>query len=284
MLTRKLRPPSTTVLVGDEALPSPYHVQSGTLFFIGGTVDPAIAAQWLALEDLFPVLDSSGRALAGVWVGDFDKANLGSHREFQISLFARRHRSMDPVPTHPFSMLRVLLAKPEPLMVCHGLWNNTERVVRYNREHLHLNALLAEDTLQLADQSCTFSFAQTDGGKIAEGEIGITRQSAAEAWEIARHLGFKLMMKAGLAPYLEISVANTRRPDAPDAGVSRTASRCSDHVTRRFTSSDRLVIHHERYKSLGFIPLCVQRQSGFELVFPPPDKRPSGNNAARHES
>lgn len=267
--------PDAMVVIGGETLPSPYHVQSGSLFFVGGTANAAIVTPWLATEGLFPILDTRGRALAGIWIGDFERANLGAHQEFQISLFARSPGPGMPVPDHPFALFRELLAPSGTLMVCHGLWNNTERVVRYNRDHLSLDARLAAGVIDQTKDRCQFSFTQDDGAKIAEGILDTPRQSAAEAWTLARQVGFGALIKASLAPCIEMSVVTTRRPDAPDTRVSHTVARCTGHVTRRFTTSDRLVLHHERYRDLGFEPRSVQHQQGFELVFPPPDPLPA---------
>lgn len=69
-----------------------------------------------------------------VWMCDFTDANLGPHHELQISLFATS-RPIPRLKPHPFAIFRALTMIAEARMVCHGLWNNTHRVVRYNAEH-----------------------------------------------------------------------------------------------------------------------------------------------------
>lgn len=267
-------PPDGKVEVRGETLTTPYHVHDGTLLFIGGTADAGAVSSLLAAEDnLFPILDSNGRALAGVWIGDFGSASLGPHMEFQISLFATSRKAPAPVPSHPFSVLRVMLARPDTLMVCHGLWNTTDRVVAYNRDVLALDAHRSEGTLSREGDLCHFSFARSDGQEIAEGSLGIKPQRASVSREILRHVGFFTLLKAAFAPALSLAVANTRSAASSGNLVSRTYTHCRGHVTRHFEAQDRLVIGHERYRALGFEPTCVQHQQGFELVFMRPEQR-----------
>ena len=81
-----------------------------------------------------------------VWVGDFTEASLGPHHEVQISLLASAH-PVPPLAAHPLALLHALLTRTDVRMVCHGLWNSTARVVRYNAEHLGLNAHYASGLL-----------------------------------------------------------------------------------------------------------------------------------------
>lgn len=267
-------PPDGEVVVRGEALTTPYHVYDGTLLFIGGTADAGAVKRLLAAEDdLFPIIDTNGRALAGVWIGEFERANLGPHMELQISLFATPGKMPKPVPSHPFSTIRAMLALPETVMVCHGLWNTTNRVVAYNRDVLALDAQWSAGTLSQSGGAYDFCFTQSDGGIIAEGRLGIQRQEAANSREMIRHVGFTTLLKAALTPAATIPVANTRSEASPGHNVSRTYSRYRRHVTRRFGAGDSLMIGHARYRDLGFEPALVQHLLGYELVFMRPEPR-----------
>lgn len=259
---------------GEETRSTPYQVHDGTLFFVGGTADAEFVTSLLAAEDdLCPIIDTDGRALAGIWIGDFERASLGPHRELQISLFATLRRSPDPVPAHPFAVLRTLLVQPETLMVCHGLWNDTDRVVSHNREILALNAHRSEGRLGQYNTEFRFSFSRQDGGKIAEGCLGIRQPDLADFREIIRHIGLARLLKATFGPAASIRVANTRSAASPGPCVSRTYSRFRNQVTRLVDANDNLTIEDDNYSGLGFQPGCVQHFRGFELMFMHPKPR-----------
>lgn len=267
-------PPDCEVIVRGEKLTTPYYVYDGTLLFIGGTADAGDVSRLLADEDdLMPIIDTAGRALAGIWIGDFGRANLGPHSEFQISLFATSRKAPVSVPSHPFSTIRATLALPETVMVCHGLWNTTERVVSYNRDVLALDAQWSAGTLSQSGEDYDFSFTDADDGSIAEGHLGIKRQKAADSRTMMHCVGFTTLLKAAFAPAATIPVANTRSDASPGKLVSRTYSRFRSQVTRLFDAGDRLTIRQERYRDLGFEPTMVQQLQGYELVFMRPKPR-----------
>mgnify|MGYP006876346025 CR=1 FL=1 len=101
---------------------------------------------------------------------DFADANLGAHHELQISLFATP-RSSPPLPADPFAFFRALATRPDLLMVCHGLWNNTRRVVRYNTEHLRLNARLTQSEVKFEHSRWAFDSRDVQGALIAAGAV-----------------------------------------------------------------------------------------------------------------
>ncbi|WP_273727740.1 hypothetical protein [Brucella gallinifaecis] len=155
-----------SVVVAGEESTTPYHIYNGTILSLGGTVDGKVAARFLAAENLEPVLDTDGRALAAIWICDFTEANLDAHHELQISFFATRHKEQ-PLRADAFSFYRALKLIPDLMMVCHGLWNNTQRVVRYNSEHLLLNARLTKSEVVFSGDYWTFRFRDAAGGLIA---------------------------------------------------------------------------------------------------------------------
>lgn len=165
-----------SVFVAGEKLTTPYHIYDGTMLSLGGTVDGEVAARFLKAEDLEPVLDTDGRALAAIWICDFIKANLDAHHELQISLFATRCK-VKPVRANEFSFYSALKDIPDLMMVCHGLWNNAERVVRYNQEHLLLNARLTKSKVDFSGDNWTFEFRDVGGQLIAEGSVTASQAS-----------------------------------------------------------------------------------------------------------
>lgn len=258
------------VTVDGEVLTTPYHIYDGSMVLVGGTADAAVAADLLSNERLVPILDQSGRALVAVWACDFTEANLGPHHELQISLFAS-FRPIEPLESHPFAILRALTVIPETRMVCHGLWNSTHRVGRYNAEHLGLNAHLSCSEIKKTSGRWLFRVGDEAGGTIAEGDLAVTaRQSPAQLWQMLRHVGVQGAMQLIRSPFMHVPVVNTRSPFADENLVAHTYTRSDKQVVRRFGAQDRLVISHPLYTPLGFAPDFVQQIDGVRFVYLPP--------------
>ncbi len=261
--------------VDGEQLSTPYHVYDGDMFFVGGSADAAAASHLLRGEGLVPILDRAGRALMAVWLCDFTQANLGPHHELQISLFA----SLQPQPSvepHPFAIYRLLTLNPQALMVCHGLWNNTRRVVRYNQAHLALDAHLCRSRLERdpAAGYCTLDFADAETGEVlVDGRLAVPmRQSPAVLWRMARHLGAGGMAQSLRAPFVHVPVANTRSAHVADNLVAHTYTRADRQMIAYYGAADRLTIYAPQYAALGFQPLFVQHNSGIRFVYLRPQK------------
>lgn len=255
------------VTLAGEVLTTPYHIYDGVMLLIGGTVRAEAALDLLSREGLTPVLDDGGRALAAVWVCDFTETNLGPHHELQISLFAAS-RPIRPLKAHPFAIFRALTAVPEARMVCHGLWNSTQRVVRYNSEHLCLNAAFSPSGVRQGNGQIAFHFPDVVGNLIAEGTVRITRgQPMSVLWQVIRHLGVGTMIRSARSPFIHIPVVNTRSDFSKQNLISHTYSRGEKQMIRRFDSQDSLVIGHPVYASLGFKPDFVQQINGVGFVY-----------------
>ncbi len=255
------------VTVAGETLTTPYHIYNGTMLFFGGTVDGAAASDFLSREGLPPIHDESGRALAAVWVCDFTEANLGPHHELQISLFTAPH-PIAPVPTHPFAVFRALLSHPETQMVCHGLWNNTQRVVRYNAEHLGLAACFASSSIGQSDGQWQFGFADEAGHMIAEGNAqAASRQSPRVLWQMLRHIGLKGMLRLIRSPFVHVPVVNTRSLFSDRTLLAHTYSRSARQTVQYFGPEGRLEIGHPVYARLDFKPDFMQQVDGVNFVY-----------------
>jgi hypothetical protein len=263
-------PLDSTVVIDGEELSSPYHIYDGELLLIGGRADAAVAAELLAGERLAPVLDSEGNALMALWVADFTEANLGPHHELQISLFAAP-APQPPAARHPFAIHRLLTLNPDVCMVCHGLWNNTQRVVRYNQAHLGLDARLSASRIDLDAGAGRLAFQVSDaesGQAVAEGAVAVpARQPPADLWRMARHLGWRGMAQAARTPFIHVPVVNTRSRYAGDNAVAHTYTRSDRQVIRLVGAADRVAIHGERYAPLAFRPDFVQHSKGIRFVY-----------------
>lgn len=261
-----------SVVVAGEESTTPYHIYNGTILSLGGTVDGKVAARFLAAENLEPVLDTDGRALAAIWICDFTEANLDAHHELQISLFATRHKEQ-PLRADAFSFYRALKLIPDLMMVCHGLWNNTQRVVRYNSEHLLLNARLTKSEVGFSGDNWTFRFRDAAGGLIAEGSVQATgRQPASVGWKIARQMGLRGFLKLLKAPFFKLPVVNTRRQGEDCNHVCTTYTVCEKPLIRAATNKDFIAISEANYAELDFRITFVQvlKDIGFIFMRPTP--------------
>ncbi|WP_421505623.1 hypothetical protein [Brucella pseudogrignonensis] len=256
-----------SVFVAGEKLTTPYHIYDGTMLSLGGTVDGEVATRFLKAEDLKPVLDTNGRAIAAIWICDFIKANLDTHHELQISLFATRCQ-VKPVRANEFSFYSALKDIPGLVMVCHGLWNNTERVVRYNQEHLLLNARLTKSKLDFSGDNWTFEFRDVDGGLIADGSVpAIRRQPARVRWKIARQMGVRGLLNYLRTPFFRVTVMNTRRQNEGRNHVCATYTTCKTPLIRYSTNQDLVFIKEPRYAELGFRISFVQVLNDIGFIF-----------------
>lgn len=255
------------VQVGDEKLTSPYHVYDGTLLLLGGTVEADPARALLAPSGLQPVCDTQGRALAAVWVGDFSQANLGPHHELQISLLARRGAE-PPVVAHPLAMLIALVTRPQVRMVCHGLWNSTQRVVRYNADHLGLDARFGTGMLTRAGSRWQFEFSDIEGQALVQGGLDeVRRTPTALGWELARRVGWAAVWRALRDPVVQVPVLNTLSPYADTLEVAQTYTQADRQSLRLATESDALQISVAPYAALGFTPAFVQQLEGLRFIY-----------------
>jgi hypothetical protein len=255
------------VQVGDEKLTSPYHVYDGTLLLVGGTADAAQASKLLAPSGLAPLCDTQGHALAAVWVGDFTQASLGPHHELQISLLATSRVAL-PVDAHPLALLTALMTRPDAYMVCHGLWNSTQRVVRYNAEHLGLDAHFGNGLMTRTRQRWHFSFADVGEQPLAQGDIAcVARTPLALGWKLAGQLGWRALWRSARDPSVHVPVLNTLGPHASVVEVAHTYTRADRQALRLATGQDHIQLHAKPYAALGFTPSFVQQLEGLRFVY-----------------
>ena len=263
-------PLDATVEVDGEPQSSPYHIYDGEMVLVGGRSDAAAAAGLLRSERLAPVLDSDGNALAALWLCNFTDANLGPHHELQISLFA------SPVPQppalrHPFAIHHLLALNPDVYMVCHGLWNDTLRVVRYNQAHLGLDARLSASRIDHDKTARRWNFQVDDAQSretVVEGTVHIpARQSPAVLWSMAQRLGLRGIVQAARTQYVHVAVVNTRSAFAGDNCVAHTYTRSDRQLIRLAEETDRIAIRHPRYAGLAFRPDFIQYSAGIRFVY-----------------
>lgn len=255
------------VQVGTEKLTSPYHVYDGTLLLVGGSAEANPAAALLAPSGLVPVCDSAGRAQVAVWVGDFTEASLGPHHEVQISLLASV-RPVPPLDCHPLALPMALRMRTDVHMVCHGLWNSTHRVVRYNADHLGLDARYGSGLLTRASKRWRFSFADVGDQPVLEGDIAcVERTPAGLGWQLVQRLGWRNVWQWLRDPVVQVPVLNTLGPHAQALELAQTYTLADRQALRLATPRDRLRIQASAYAALNFTPAFVQQMDGLRFVY-----------------
>lgn len=267
-------PLDSEVQIGSETLTSPYHIYNGSILFIGGRADATKANELLHNEQLSPILDQDGKALVALWICDFTEANLDAHHELQVSIFAS-FQPQAPVKPHPFVIYRLLTLNPQTMMVCHGLWNNTERVVRYNREHLGLDARRCNSTVAINKASRQWHFQFEDAENhhaLLSGDITLPKQqSPSVLWEMSRQLGFGGLLKTMRQPFIHVPVVNTQSAYAADNRIARTYTQSDDQNIFKFDPSQQLTLHAPQYQALNFQPDFIQYNDGVRFVYLRPE-------------
>lgn len=254
--------------------PTPYHVYDGHAALVGGTANVQIVRSLLQEEELHPVVTRSGRALAALWVCDFQDASLGPHLELQVSFFTSRI-PLDPVPEHPFLILK-LLAEEAPAgqsvqMFCHALWNDREPVVAYNREHLGLPAMLAAGNVNrdLRRGLKEFHFSTPEGARLVAGTLlEKTRTPLGAAASLSRLLGLTRALQLNRQPWLEAEVANPRSAAFPFNGTAHTYLSFDRAVLHTFDPRrEQLAFGPDIYPGLDFRPEQVEHMLGIKFVY-----------------
>ena len=250
-------------------VPTPYHVYGGYGVFIGGTADLNSVRALLQPEGVAPVLTDKGRALMGVWVFDFTDASLGPHHELQVSIFVTDDE-LAPVDANRLSLLQLMATRPDVRMLCHGLWNDTARVVAYNRELLALDARHSESTI--ARDPRTFRFSIDDrntGAPIVEGYVrDPQRPSLMANLALVSRLGLRRVREFTRQPWIKVPVLNPVGPVLDRNAAADSFTKTDVSVLRYFDSKrDHVTFRDDRYAHLGFEPQFVQFMDGFKFVY-----------------
>ena len=177
-------------------VPVPYHIYDGHGLLIGGTAELATVTALLQNEQVTPLQTSEGKALMAIWICDFNEASLEAHNELQIAI-AVSHQPIKPLESHPLALLKAIFVNPDVRMLCHGLWNNTKKVVAYNSELLGLSAQLNQGQIERKHGTKSFTFHNEAGELILEGQVREAQYTPmGVGWQFSRLLGFRQTIRA----------------------------------------------------------------------------------------
>jgi hypothetical protein len=217
-------------------------------------------------------MTGEGRTLAGLWVCDFAHANLGPHRELHFFVAATRRPMLSVIP-HPFILLRLILADAGLGLFCHRLWNDSERVVAYNRELLGLDARLARGRVEQEPDRTRFVFRAATGDPLVEGAVGRADHTPAGlTWQIFRLLGPGLARRAAPGRVLESRVINPKGIAFGDNRAARTFLAPDRTVVQRWdAAADSLAWSAEPYADADFRPTFVEHLWPYRFVYVEPE-------------
>jgi hypothetical protein len=267
-LFRRYAIASTRRLSNGAVVPVPYHIYRGDILLIGGTADYAKVGGLLKPEQVQPVRTRENRALMGIWVCDFHEASLGQHQELQFSFFVSRRHIADLEP-HPLLILETLAFNDDMRTLCHGLCNDSEDVVCYNREVLGLNAQMTAGQITTQGEMTTLAFTDPGGHAIFRGHIQrVRRQPMTDLTLMLRYFGLRKLMRLAELPWLSMQVMNPVSTAFPDDGEAQAYTQSDQQITRRFNpQTDQLTFGDLTYAQLGFEPQFVMQMSGCKFVY-----------------
>ncbi len=262
------------------SVPQPYHIYDGYGLLIGGLADLGAARALLAQEQVVPVIAGPTQTFMAVWVCDFTNASLGPHQELQFSLFVAQ-RTVKIQPKHPLTLLKVMLSRSDVGMFCHGLWNNRETVVAYNRELLGLDARLATGEIHGDKSAGHFVFQFTDAESnqlIFRGQTYFQpRATSRVGLALMRELGLEGIHKLASDPWIALKVINPVGPQIAANHEAMTYTENKQNLLRYFDPiQDTLEFADRRYQALNFQPQFVQQMHGFRFAYlnPKPPAKP----------
>jgi hypothetical protein len=266
-------------------VPQPYHIYDGRGLLIGGLANLAAARQLLVSEEVAPLTAGPDQTFMAVWVCDFTQASLGPHLELQFSLFVSR-RPVKIAAKHPLTLLKVMLSRPDVGMFCHGLWNDSETVVAYNRELLGLDARLVTGQIRGDKAAGQFDFHFTDaqsGQPVFRGRTRYQpRATSRVGLALMRQLGLEGIHKLATNPWVTLKVINPIGPHIPANHEALTFTENKQNLLRYIDpNQDTLEFADPRYQALQFQPQFVQQMHGFRFVYLNP-KPPAVKPAIRH--
>ena len=260
-----------TISVG--RVPTPYQTYDGHGTLIGGTADLTAIKDILRSEQVHPIQTTDGRAVMAIWVVDFTEASLGPHNELQLSILAS-HQPTPAVESHPLTLLKALFANSDARMYCWKLWNNTDKVVAYNRELLGLDAKLNQGIIRHDGDRKSFHFTDEDGELILDGHVKVEKRTApGVSWQLFRLLGLRRTLKAFSQPYLGGKVVNPISEAIPYNGDAQSYVASDTLVVQRFDdSTDAFQFGEVVPSSIDFQPEFVEHFAPFRFVYLQPRK------------
>ncbi len=254
-------------------VPTPYHTYDGQGTFIGGFADLTKITELLQDEQLYPIRTTTGRAIMGVWAVDFADASLGAHNELQFSILVSSTET-PAIEDHPLTLLKALFMNPDALMLCYGLWNNTETAVAYNRELLGLPAQRNQGKRQEENGFLSFHFEDENGELLFTGKVTkATKANPKVGWSLFRLLGLRQTMNALSQSYLGAKVVNPVGGALPYNAAAQSFLAADNPIVQFFDGTTDSVSFGPAFADkFDFQPQFVEHFAPFRFVYLHPEE------------
>lgn len=262
-------PVSKEVPLSTGVASSPYVIYDGYALLAGGTCDLYAARDLLTDQLLSPIATPDGRALMAMWVVDATHATLGPHKELQFSLFVTRGEQK-VVTAHTLTTLGMIV-NGEASLLCRGLWNDTPRVIAYNREHLGLPAAMATGNVILDPllKRTSFEFRDERGELLVRGRVKLDAATSFGMFApMIESLGMQGLWRAFTQPYISATVINPISEWAPVHRAAATFAAATHNIVQAYDlHSDTIAIMAEPWSRLQFRPQFLEHLHGFKFVY-----------------
>ena len=162
-------------------------------------------------------------------------------------------------------------------MLCHGLWNNTSKVVAFNRELLSLNARLSTGKIQKSCTSMTFVLHNASTGELVlEGRLNKSKRISPRANSaLITHMGLKQAWRITRQTWVSMKVVNPVGVLFSQNLTTETLARNDSNVVRFYDPHvDKIIFGDTPYRELGFLPQLFQYMDGIKFVYPNPPLKP----------
>jgi hypothetical protein len=248
-------------------LPTPYHIYDGYGVFIGGSASLEGVCDLLLDERVTPVQVGTKSTPMGIWICNYSDGSLGPHLELQISFFVS-NKPVKKQSTYPLHLLKSMLTDPDLQMLCHGLWNDSQVVVAYNREILSLNARLVNGDIRNEEENIIFRFEEEGRSTpLISGEV-CCQASVKAGWDFMAQMGLRSFIRIVRRPWSRLEIVNPRGVLLDRNAVADSYIKNDLNRVRYFDPGrDNLEINEPRYQNLNFIPKFIQSMCGFKFVY-----------------
>jgi hypothetical protein len=253
---------------------TPYRVYGGYGALIGGTCDVTAARHMLrADKPLEPAVTIDRRALAAIWIGNYDDASAEAHVELTFGLCVSQVPRSD-IDYHPFMLLKILTEATDLPVMIHAQWHNTEKAVGFKRDMLGINAQFATSAMNTQGGQLRFSFSERSGGTrapIVNGALKLDWRTGSKVSSQLRQLFGDRAQIYSRSPYLPYRVIN-RVSDVLDRRLETDVITGHEHTVLRewYPGVDMLQLTHPYYAQIDFQPDFVQQFTGARVVHQTP--------------
>jgi hypothetical protein len=286
---------STVKLSNGDLVTVPYHIYDGNAMFIVGTADLRCVQQLLSTvntaNQLYePVITMDNRAIVVIWLMDYSEANIGPHRELQISFLVTDKRVSQQIridTKNEFSFIQIM-SHPEVKLFCHGLWLSTSIAKEYNEEILGHTANLAHCDMNgfiSTSRDKNFRFIDRVTGQLILKGSSVNRyasifQYLAMPYKLICGLGLINVAKLSMDPTITVQVINSSLTTAISftQTTMQTARRFNNKLDYvRFEEANSC--HSRAYAQMDFEGAYVQHMNNFKFVYLNPHN--TGDNVIR---